>query len=589
MRSRLEPLIIAGLNVKPPDDTLSPCPNESEPSEIGHGPAGPIALGWRPAILWLGLIGFAYGVLSVYLGQDNHFDNFLYHRYVPWAWLNERMDFDFAPAQVQTYFNPLTELPVYVLRERLSAKKSGFVLGGIHGLSTWLVMLISWICFHRLPKGQRALATLAATVFGALGVEAMDGVGRGTNDLLLSSLALAALYLVIYRGLSPGLGHWSLAGALLGFGVGLKMTLLAYAVGLGVLACLAPAEGVRTRIVRVVVTGLSGLAGVLTSGGWWMLKMYERFGSPVFPQANHIFRSPHYSTQEFETPGLGLHHGPLEYLLLPFRIAMDPQSVRTPGVDYRYAVCVVALMLVAAVWGWKRARGTGGPLLWTSMAPMVFFAAGFGAWEAGFGACVRYVVALDVMAGLVLMLSAQYLMQSLGGVGSERLRGFGLLIYLGLTILIWAQDVDRQGRRVDWRPRRFYDVKVLKDIDPGSVVLLADNVWAAYAIPNFRPDLRFAHVEGGYTFHTVGTPQGARLLRMLEGHNGTFYAIVRAHRFKTDPAYLRFFDGRFELMEDTCRRFSRRINPMFYFCQARQIAPIAGADARPHRLRTADG
>ena len=36
--------------------------------------------------------------------------------YTPWAWLNGRYGFDLAPAQLQTFHNPLVDLPLHAHR-----------------------------------------------------------------------------------------------------------------------------------------------------------------------------------------------------------------------------------------------------------------------------------------------------------------------------------------------------------------------------------------------------------------------------------------------------------------------------------------
>ena len=38
-----------------------------------------------------------------------------YHYYNPWAFFNGRLGYDIAPASVNTYFNPLIDIPFYSL------------------------------------------------------------------------------------------------------------------------------------------------------------------------------------------------------------------------------------------------------------------------------------------------------------------------------------------------------------------------------------------------------------------------------------------------------------------------------------------
>ncbi len=38
-----------------------------------------------------------------------------YHYYNPWAFLNGRVGYDIAPAGLNTYFNPLMDIPLYLM------------------------------------------------------------------------------------------------------------------------------------------------------------------------------------------------------------------------------------------------------------------------------------------------------------------------------------------------------------------------------------------------------------------------------------------------------------------------------------------
>src|ERR1700674_1982410 len=62
------------------------------------------------------------GVASVLLlRQDVNWDLQNYHFYNAWAFAHGRLGWDLAPAQVQTFHNPLLDLPFYCGRGRLAA------------------------------------------------------------------------------------------------------------------------------------------------------------------------------------------------------------------------------------------------------------------------------------------------------------------------------------------------------------------------------------------------------------------------------------------------------------------------------------
>ena len=55
------------------------------------------------------------GCLSILLRQDNNWDLRNYHLYSAWALLNGRAGMDIAAAGIQSFFNPLLDLPYYML------------------------------------------------------------------------------------------------------------------------------------------------------------------------------------------------------------------------------------------------------------------------------------------------------------------------------------------------------------------------------------------------------------------------------------------------------------------------------------------
>ena len=69
------------------------------------------------------------GIVSLARGLDASWDLRNYHFYNPWAWLNNRLYYDYAPAQIQSYLNPLPDLPYYALvRAEVPAPVIAFVM-----------------------------------------------------------------------------------------------------------------------------------------------------------------------------------------------------------------------------------------------------------------------------------------------------------------------------------------------------------------------------------------------------------------------------------------------------------------------------
>ena len=72
----------------------------------------PQRLSWLPPLLICLAIG---ATASVLMGQDANWDLRNYHLYNPFALLHGRLWRDLMPAGPQSYFNPLLDVPYYVL------------------------------------------------------------------------------------------------------------------------------------------------------------------------------------------------------------------------------------------------------------------------------------------------------------------------------------------------------------------------------------------------------------------------------------------------------------------------------------------
>ena len=55
----------------------------------------------------------------------------------------------------------------------------------------------------------------------------------------------------------------------------------------------------RRRLEAVALLMAGSLLGFLPTGGFWAWVLYQRFGNPVFPLANGLFRSEMFSPQNF--------------------------------------------------------------------------------------------------------------------------------------------------------------------------------------------------------------------------------------------------------------------------------------------------
>ena len=175
------------------------------------------------------------GGVSLAWGQDINLDLLGYHFYNGYAFVHGRLDYDFAPAALRTYLNPVLDAGHYLGIVHLPPRVFGFLLGAFQGLNAVLIFLMARRVLERGP-GSRLLAVLAG-VLAVAGPNARSLAGTTTGDTTVSIPALLALLLVLgdqrFTDKAAGAPLLLGAGFLGGAAMGLKLTMGVFLVALG--------------------------------------------------------------------------------------------------------------------------------------------------------------------------------------------------------------------------------------------------------------------------------------------------------------------------------------------------------------------
>ena len=115
--------------------------------------------------------------VSLLLGQDANWDLQNYHYYNPWAWAHDQRGYghDVVSAQLQTYHNPIPDLPFYwMVTERWDPRAIAAVLAVPAGIASFFLWKLLLVLFRDLPRLDR-LAAIGAAL--AIGVTSSIGLG----------------------------------------------------------------------------------------------------------------------------------------------------------------------------------------------------------------------------------------------------------------------------------------------------------------------------------------------------------------------------------------------------------------------------
>lgn len=473
----------------------------------------------RPRLLAL-LVPLAFGLLSLLLGQDTSWDLQNYHRYNPWALLHGRWNTDLAPAGMQSYFNPLIDLPFYALTQALPPLAVGLLMGLLHGCC---FIPLHAIARRLLPGHSKRLTAAGLALGGCLGLIFLSQLGTtaGDDTAALPILCALALLLRLLDVREPqtarsALGLCLLAGAVAGVGVGLKLTQAPYAAG----AFLALLLGRRDKPVLALAFGIGTLAGLALTAGFWFALMTHTFGNPLFPQFNSLFKAE-LAAAVSVVDTKWRPQGWLEALLFPIVFTLKPQRIsELPMTQLLWPLVYVlmggwALKTLSSRWHRRgldqgAAAGPGAERFF-----FLFLIFSYLAWMAVFS-IGRYLVVLE----LLLPLSCWLLFHRL--VRWPLARHLTLLA-IGVSLLHAVLHLDA-SRRADWAPQSYaIQTPVIEQAPRATVLVLGAPL--AWLLPAFPPELAFVSLASNFP---ESPAYERRAQQIMQTRGGPLYAIVPA-------------------------------------------------------------
>ena len=449
----------------------------------------------RAAVVAVALCA-AVGLLSVALGPDNYWDLRYYHLYIPWAYLHDRYLYDVAPAEYQSFFNPLADFLFYgLISSPLNAmpRVIAFIMGAVHGVNVVLVAAISWHVLRPHDQSTRAALCAAAALIGVTGAGFVPLVGTTSNDLVNSIFILGGflgvLRLAVARGDRALWRGFAWSGLSTGVGIGLKYTVAIYAPGLAVVALLVAVR--RRRFVGLPTFGICAALGFLGLAGHHLLTLWRDFGNPIFPMMNDVFQSPYFEPVS-GADGMFRAQGIWQLLTFPFDWARTGSYVvsELPLRDWRAAIACLAL--VVALGTRAAAVLTGGPTRDADRETcglgllLVFVGVSYVVWALVFGNC-RYGVTLEMLTGVIIV----------GAVIQVARRPALRIVAAGALLAVAAATTVYP----DWGRGRFGERYVDVRVPPmpaRSLVLIATGDPVAFFIPFAEPTAQYIGIENDF-------------------------------------------------------------------------------------------
>jgi hypothetical protein len=287
----------------------------------------------------------------------------------------------------------------------------------------------------------------------------------------------------------------------------------AYHLALFAAAALAwRADGPLVR--RLGALTLGSAIGFWVTGGFWYAQLWSRFGNPVFPFANGIFRSEFQSPENFrDARYVARSAWDLLRPLVDSALGRGERFMEIGMRDARFLLLLaaaLACLLLAALARAGRARFV--PLARREQALVLWWVAAYLAWALAFYT-YRYAALLEFTAPLVLFVLARRLVPP-----RRELAVVGLLAVL----LAATTRSESWGRRPWQAPWLGLPVPAL-GLQPDSLFLMVGQP-SSFAIPSFRADARFVHLTAVERF---GAPAAWDPLveRAVREHRGPILSL----------------------------------------------------------------
>jgi hypothetical protein len=279
--------------------------------------------------------------------------------------------------------------------------------------------------------------------------------------------------------------------------------------------------------------------GFCVFGGYWMLRLWQYGGNPVFPYFNQLFHSDLVVHSSFRDPSFH----PTDALtgwLYPFLFSRN--SLLVSELNFRDAhigVIYALLPFTALIMLLKKRRDPLRHWIEPRLAVFlfVFAAVSYAAWLLMF--CVyRYLIPLEMLSPLLIAAAiAQWPMR--------QKHQFALLAVVLIALQTWAR-IDPEQRREDW-DKSYVSVQTPELPDPKQTMILMSGVSPmAFAIPAFPREIPFVRIDGWMIWKDD----------KISGLSREMHARVEQHR---GPLYMMFATWEAERAKEAAREYGLRL------------------------------
>jgi hypothetical protein len=424
------------------------------------------------------------GVVSLHLGKDWSWDLLNYHYYNAWALVHRRWDVDLFPAQSQTFFNPVLDLPFYFFANgSFPAAIVVFLAGlpaGFAGYLLWRLVCDTDVGAAAEPGRPDGVLRAGAWLLGMTGAAGLPQIGSTTGEWPVSALALAGVVVVFmwHQGRLDAKRAMAMAGAAAGAAAALKLTAVIPVLAISVALPVAlSGQPWRKAGVMYCIYAISALVVFTLLDGPWMWKLYRDFGNPFFPYFNGIFHSPWIANESARDMRF-VSRNFASIVSFPFLSAVVPNELRSevPLRDPRLLLGVASALWMVGLWV---VRGVADKISETArwggflgLAYLLMYVIGI-----SFFGIYRYMIMLELLGALVLLMAVKPWLNRAPWIPRAAIIVTFLLVVRHLTLLPdWG--------RAEANGQRYFDNR-LPTLPAQSLIVAVTGDPISYLVPQW--------------------------------------------------------------------------------------------------------
>jgi hypothetical protein len=499
-------------------------------------------------------------VINYLLGKDMASDTLSYHLYAGFSAVHDRFAQDYFPAGPQSYFNPYVYVPLYFLVSiGLSSLAISSALALVHSVMLWLTYELAVRVCPWDDARKRLLFGLCAIAFALINPILLQQIGSTFADITTGELVLGGWLLLALAVRAPSTARVICAGLLCGIATGLKLTNAVHAIAAFAILTMLPLT-LTGRIRQGVAYGISLGIGFAAAAAPWSYRLEQRFGNPLFPLMNSIFRSPEYPTES--SAAFRFIPGSLaESLRRPFAmidpVTMVHEEPRAPDPRYAILLILVAVLLCRWLWGrWRRrtaAKSMSGanPDSTRTLAAIAWaFSVDWVIWLSGSGNS-RYFLPMSSVAAVVIVALLIRLFAT-----QPKARNYVIACILGFQgVQLWL-GADYRWNQAPWDDHWIKIEVPVKLKSESSLFFTMGAQTNSFVAPYLAPGSGLINFSGLYALGPDGA-NGARVSALVDRYAPNIRMLIRGERLYRDDE--RRLPNRAQI-DDALRPFSLRVD-----------------------------